>query len=881
MAFHEDFPVRLLASVAAAALCGVPAAAFAQPVADPAPAPAATDQPVPAESPADETAPADPAAEADAEVVDDLGDEEIVVTGQRLRGAVEGDIPPEITLNPREIRAFGASTIAELLQALSPQTSSGRGRGGGGGFPVVLVNGRRISSFSEIRDLPPEAIERVDILPEEVALRYGYRAEQRVVNLVLRERFNAVTAEVDAGLATAGGRGVGEVDVNYLTIRGPTRTSFDVEYQNQAALLESERDIIQTRTGPPGVNVGDFRTLLPQTEQMSLAGNHSRMFGSIGATVDGRFVNSSNASLLGLPSDDPASRTALRRESETWNGHVGLTLNGSVAPWRWNVTANLDRVETDTITQRLAAAPADKAEQINQSATANLVASGPVLEGWAGPLNASLNVAGELRSFDSQSTRAGVFRETSLSRQRVEGQASFDLPITSTREGVLDAIGDLSLNLNLNAEYLSDFGALTTIGYGLNWRPVEEVSVIASFTREEGAPGITQLGDPVIATPNVRVFDFVRGETVDITRIDGGNPALIADSRRVINLGVNVRPTQSLSVRANYTENKIENPIAGFPAATAEIEAAFPDRFMRDVSGRLLSIDARPINFAQSERREFRWGIDFSAPLGAQRQGGGGPLGAFFGGGAGGGQGGGGRRRRVDAQPPSGAQQPPGGAAGAQGQQPPVATPGQPQPPEGQQGERRRGQGGGFGGRGGGGGGRGAFGGGGGGRAAFGGGFGRINLSLFHTWRLEDRVLIREGGPELDFLNGSAAGSFGGTPRHQVEFRANIFRDGFGARAEVDWQSGTQVRGVNGSDLSFSDQTRVNLRLFADLGAQRGLVREWRFLRGARVSLSIDNLFNSRVDVRDASGQTPLNYQPFLVDPLGRSVRISLRKLFF
>jgi outer membrane receptor protein involved in Fe transport len=89
------------------------------------------------------------------------------------------------------------------------------------------------------------------------------------------------------------------------------------------------------------------------------------------------------------------------------------------------------------------------------------------------------------------------------------------------------------------------------------------------------------------------------------------------------------------------------------------------------------------------------------------------------------------------------------------------------------------------------------------------------------------------------------------------------------------------VSGVNGSDLTFSDQTRVNLRLFADLGAQRDLVREFRFLRGARVSLIIDNLFDSRVDVRDASGETPLNYQPFLVDPLGRTVRISLRKLFF
>jgi outer membrane receptor protein involved in Fe transport len=48
-----------------------------------------------------------------------------------------------------------------------------------------------------------------------------------------------------------------------------------------------------------------------------------------------------------------------------------------------------------------------------------------------------------------------------------------------------------------------------------------------------------------------------------------------------------------------------------------------------------------------------------------------------------------------------------------------------------------------------------------------------------------------------------------------------------------------------------------------------------------RVSLNIENLLDTRVEVQDALGQTPTNFQPFLVDPLGRTVRLSLRKLFF
>lgn len=837
--------MRTLSKVIAVALSGVSAPALAQEAAT-SPVPL----PTPAASTTDATQPAAPAL-TDDEVLDGDAEHEIVVTGARLRGAVEGDIPPEVTYSPREIRSIGASNVAELLQVLAPQTGSTRGRGGGG--PVVLVNGRRISSFSEIRDLPPEAIERVEILPEEVALRYGYRADQRVVNMVLRQRFRAITAEVEGGLSTAGGRGNGEIDLNYVQIAGATRTGVDVEYQTQAALLESQRDIIQvTPVSPNGLDVGDFRTLLPASDTFQISGQHSRQFGSISATADARLIVTQNRSLLGLPTDDPLSSTALTRASDTTNGHIGATANGGIGDWRWNLTANFDRVETDTTTERLALSPADVAETINQSFTTNLVTNGEVLRGWAGPLQATLSAQAEFRTLDSASTRSGVFRETSLSRQRFEGQASFDLPITSTREGVLDAIGDLSLNLNLNAEQYSDFGTLTTVGYGLNWRPTGYISVIASATHEEGAPSITQLGDPNIATPNVRVFDFVRGETVDITRLEGGNPNLLADSRRVLNLGINIRPLERMGIRANYTDSRIENPIASFPAATAEIEAAFPDRFVRDANGRLVSIDTRPINFAESRQRSIRWGVDFSMPFGPQR-----PQGGPFG------------QRGQRGQ---------GGPGGQGGQRPEGAAP-RPEgsgPPPGAQGDRPRGPGGG-GFRGGfGGPGRGGFGG-----PGFGGGGGNIMFSLVHTWRLEDSVLIRAGGPRLDFLDGSASGSGGGTPQHQVEARVNVFRDGFGGRAELNWQSGTRVTGVNGSDLDFSPLMKLNLRLFANLGQQRDLVRAIPFLRGSRISINVDNVFDERQDVRDQFGVNPISYQPFLLDPVGRAVTISFRKLFF
>ena len=78
-------------------------------------------------------------AEAELELEDD-----IIVTGSRQpRGSVIGDIKPEVVLSGRDIRAYGASNIGELLEELAPLTGSIQGRGAGA--PVVLLGGRRIS----------------------------------------------------------------------------------------------------------------------------------------------------------------------------------------------------------------------------------------------------------------------------------------------------------------------------------------------------------------------------------------------------------------------------------------------------------------------------------------------------------------------------------------------------------------------------------------------------------------------------------------------------------------------------------------------------------------------------------------------------------------
>jgi outer membrane cobalamin receptor len=781
----------------------------------------------------------DPTLDADEEV-----DQEIIVSGTRApRGSVIGNVTPEVTLNAREIRAYGAANLGELLQELAPLTGSIQGRGGE--QPVVLLGGRRISSFREIRDLPPEAVVRVDILPEEVALSYGYRADQKVVNFVLRRRFEAVTAEAEAFAATAGGREGYEADLNYLRISQGSRLSLDAEYRRANPLFENERDLIAADPD---------RTLLAASTAAKLAGTYNRtILGNVSATLNAGIEGEDTRAALGRGVTDPQR---LLRDRRTRTGNLGYALNGDVGRWRWSLDGGYDRNWSTTLTDRDGAGgiTRDRAHSVAQTIQSQATASGALFRLPAGGVTATVGLGFNLRDIESESRRAGILTLTDLSRDQANASASFEIPLLRR-----SPIGKLSANLNGRVEELSDFGTLTTYGYGLNWEPIDAVRLLASVTHEDGAPTIQQLGDPVLTTPNVRVFDVVTGRTVDITRIEGGNPALLADSRREFKLGLTVRPIENVTFLANFTDERIDNPTATFPTATPEIEAAFPDRFDRDSAGNLLRIDSRPVNFSESHRRQLRWGFNWTETL--------------------------------EAPPPTGPDGLPltpeqiEARREARREAFRAAGRGEGAGERGERGERGPGGPGGPGGRGG-------FGRGGGGGGFGGGGFGggrqgRVQVGVFHTLRLVDTILIRPGVPELDLLDGSAVGGRGGQPRHELQLRAGYSRNGLGARLNVDWQSGTTVRAdptsgaASPRDLSFGDLTTVNLRLFADLGQQRALVRSMPFFRGARVTLSVDNLFDQRLDVRDGAGIVPVGYQPDLLDPLGRSVRISFRKLFF
>jgi iron complex outermembrane receptor protein len=466
-------------------------------------------------------------------------------------------------------------------------------------------------------------------------------------------------------------------------------------------------------------------------------------------------------------------------------------------------------------------------------------------------------------------TNAGPTR---LKRGDTTAGANIVLPLTSRRDGVAGAIGDISLNFSGGINHLSDFGTLTDWSAGLTWSPTEKLTFQSSYIVNEAAPSLGQLGNPQIVTFNVPVFDFVRGDTALARIVTGGNPGLRAETQRDIKLSMNweLPVFQRSSLLVEYFSNSSDDVTHSFPLLTPAIEAAFPERVLRDATGRLIEIDRRPVTFDKVKNSRLRWGFNISGRIGEQPQHGGGGM------------------RGGDPRPPGG----PGPDPERREQMRsllcnPDVEPDLSALPAPMQ-ERLRGPDGSIdqtrlaalrermcaAGPGatpaqsvGGGGGGGMF-----GRGRPRGG--RWNLAIYHTVRFTDLVTIVRGGPVLDQLAGGDDLA-GAVSRHSLELEGGFFYKGVGLRLNGNWESPAR-----GAGLRFGSVTRLDARLFVNLGMQEKLVEKAPFLKGLRIALDVNNIFDSRQKVTDANGMVPLAYQKDFRDPRGRIVGIDIRKMF-
>lgn len=746
-----------------------------------------------------------------------VNDTDIVVTAVRPRGAVLGNVPPTRTLNPLDIRAYGAQHIAGLISGLGGEVTSVEAAAPK--QPIVLLNGRRIANFEQIANFPTEAIERLEVFPEELALQYGFAANRKVVNLVTFDPFTSKNVLVSFGVPIASGRSNFGANGRYLHLAGASRYSLILGFDKAARVLESERDLVQPAEA---VDQAQFRTLLPDSRQWTMNGSFSKeIFTNTPLTLTGNVTSARRDALLGLGVSGPLRQKLVNRTAS-----VGATLSGSLPGWFWFSQTNYSVAISDARTD--IAAPGggtDRARSTASNLSTDISLTGSLFALPAGSVSATIRAEYSRNVFSSRGYRDELDQDVDLVRNRGTVFATLDVPLAKRYGSSPSWLGSLSANAHFGLEQISSSHTLLTYGYGLYWSPVESLRFTAMRSVQQSAPSLDQLGSVTIVTPNVRTFDYVRGETVDITQTFGGNPALRPDNRVVFNIGVVVKPPRAkFNVIANFTRTDVDRPIAAFPISTQPVQAAFPERFTRTESGRLLRIDSSPINLFRGARSDLRWGINMTRSLGKLPDG-----------------------TDLIVSPVTDGTIPPGTL-------PPNSRvienpPGTPLPPEIEN------------------------------------AISRVYFSFYHSWHLSETVVLSDGGPALDLLGGFALEGLGGRPRHEIEFAGGLFRRGLGARMSIRWQSPSVVSGLPngtgpaGTRLRFSRDPSADFSLFLNPEDRIvGEVPDW--IRNLQLALDVKNILNSRPVVRNEFGEVPLNYQKAYLDPVGRSITFSIRKLF-
>jgi iron complex outermembrane receptor protein len=212
-------------------------------------------------------------------------DEEMLVTGSRIKRSVSlaKSAPVEI-LDRKALERSGATNAADIVQQLTAAQGSGFQGGGnlgnqgggaygtasinlrglGAGATLTLINGRRMvpsaggitESFGDISVIPLSAIERIEILKGGGSAIYGADAIGGVVNIITRPAWNGARVELD-------GQGTTRVDQGDATVSGAfgakserSRVMVALSYFRRGQLTADKRGFSQRadvdQSGQPG-----------------------------------------------------------------------------------------------------------------------------------------------------------------------------------------------------------------------------------------------------------------------------------------------------------------------------------------------------------------------------------------------------------------------------------------------------------------------------------------------------------------------------------------------------------------------------------------------------------------------------------------------------
>lgn len=809
---------------------------------------------------------------------------EIIVYGKTESYDFEG-LLAEDELDRDDIDSYGLDNVGQLIEQVTSELQQGDNR------PVILINGQLANGINDVNDLPVEAVTRIQVLPPAAGARLGQSPSQRVINVVIKPDHRQVTPSASATRATRGDAGRADGELNLLKLSNGNRRSLVLRYLHVDPLLEEQRDILPDLGAIPAHPLGNVVGQLVGGEidpaLSALAGRVTLAAGVPQANARPTLFDF--AALSGVLNREGANAgRTLVGESDSYSANANISQKlGSRTDWSLN--ARVERNETLTLrglsTAQLrlpAGSPFSPfgndvllAYQVGQPLRARQSVTSYTLAQTLNTQLAGFGITAQARyarrelavdtdrTVDTSQLQAGIANGTVNPFAGIPANLLGASPLDRSRSRA-DS-GDLLITANRTLARLPAGSLLAGLSARIGQDRVRSATEGVTNTQrllrrsERGLKGN-------LTVPLLRVGDGPRAAS--LTADFSGQLHAVDGSGTLRDWGgaLNGNVGRILTFGATYLEEQIAPQTSALndPVIIGENIRTFDfirqeTVLVRQISGgnaqlpvqrrrtTTLQASLRPLSdtdFVANAQYTRAVNRDIVSPLPAvnaevqaafpdrfRRT----PDGRLF---------------EVDARPVSflrdGSERLSWGfrlrrtfGGVAVGEEEDKAPSGLTK-------------------------GRGV----------------RINLDVTHEHVLSAYRQARATLPTVNLLQGGALGFGGALVRDTVNFNLGVASRGVGLQVNGQYRGTSFITAGTAAAperLTFEDRTMVNLRLFANLGP---ILPEENWAKGLRVSVQVANVTDSRQRVRDADGATPLRYQPFLIDPVGRSVTFSLRKAF-
>ena len=460
--------------------------------------------------------------------------EEMVVTGSNIRGA-GAPAAAVVTLDAGDIDASGFSTLDDVLNAL-PQnaptlrlgasgatapglalpvgTAGGAGidlRGLGPGSTLTLLNGKRMApggrgDFFDISMIPASAIERVETVLDGGSPIYGTDAVAGTVNIILKDDFEGAETRVRYGTAFDGD--ADEVRVGQLIGRNWASGNVTASYEffSQDPLAIADRNFLGRDPAPPG-------DLTPRLERHSAFLAMRQDLGD-SLQVTGEAFYSFRDQVTATPNLGVVSRPTLQESSFRVEQ---LSVSGGVdwhagAGWLVSAGGVYNELDADTLSLRkditdgmAGPDPSVTLSSFNNSKfiVGNVNADGPLFDLPAGTVKAAVGGDYRRQSFAVTNPGSVSFPAISAERDVWAAYGELSIPVVSPAMSV-PGVYSLDVTVAGRFEHYSDFGSTANPRVGVEWRPVEGLTVKGSYGTSFRAPDFaTQF-----VNDTAQLFDF-------------------------------------------------------------------------------------------------------------------------------------------------------------------------------------------------------------------------------------------------------------------------------------------------------------------------------------------------------------------------------------